>query len=514
MITTNGTVPYPSWVDSRPMWEMGSALRSLARSIEDGVLVMKDVVTTSGQSWSGPAADQFAAHIDERSRMVALIAEVAQQAAPMLDSYAAAIERTQDMYCAAAEAESSARPYLPASLTVVEAAMAAEVAAVVSLSVAGTTFAAALSVFQMEAEFAGPLNDLANGFTFDDVKKSAVRLGNITNTTENADGTVRQQNLVGSLLDATFGPMLEVLQVGGGVVGLMNATPLTARELTTMPGDDKSTYIDLLKSRGFVAQPSNVRELGLNLALTEAFQRNAGVVSAGGEIDQSSVVPHTIGVAPDKTRVITLQIPGIVPPALQTGTIDGESGERNVIGGILSQTTGLGVVETSIRRQLETLGLKKGDRVVLLGHSYGGIIARNTANSLAREGHEVSFVSYGSPDGPLERGVEAYMVQNVNDFVPVGRVLGDGMVGARYGSHQQVITVRQQATGKFDNHAPQSYGDNLTQTPNLQLNDFLRRQGLVQVTRQGVVAFEGPQSPTGGPNSGREDFDLPKGSGK
>jgi hypothetical protein len=508
MITVEGAVPYPGWVDSRPIREVASAMRSLSRSMTEGAAGIRDTARSSAGSWSGPTADRFAAHTSARSNTVDLLAEVASEAVAVVDAYAAAIESSQEAYSAAANIELKSRPYLPATFAVVETAMAAEVAAIVALGVAGTVFAAALSGLMLKAEAADTfgitrnpyevLRDTVNGivdaWNNDDFVTSIVRGANTTGTTENADGSVTQFNILGLTISSNFGPWVKTLEVVGGVIGLLNATPLTIRKADQDLKD--------LEVGGFQSQPKTVSELGNNLALTEEYQRAKGI-----EPDQSSVIPYSIGIGPDGRRVITMHVPGIVPPG--KGSVDGNSGERNITGAGLSEVTGLGTVETALRQQLENLGVKRGDQVVLYGHSYGGIIARNTANGLAREGIRSAFVSYGAPDGPLERGVEAFMVQNPNDPVPAARVGGDGMEGARYERNQHVILVHQRATGDlFNNHAARFYGENLTKTPNLELKEFLQRQNQVKLSQSGMVILEGPQTPAGESNTGREPYRL------
>jgi pimeloyl-ACP methyl ester carboxylesterase len=238
------------------------------------------------------------------------------------------------------------------------------------------------------------------------------------------------------------------------------------------------------------------------------MQRAPGDPRQGGETDQSSLVPIMTGRDPDGRRVFTLYVPGIVPPGV--GSIDGQSGGRNVSSARLSQVSNLGTVETAIRQRLEQLGVNTSDRVVLYGHSYGGIVARNVANSLARERIGAAFVTLGSPDGPVEPGVEAYMVQNPNDPVPATRIGGAGRVAGRYGPNQEVIQVHQRAPGAlFDNHSARFYGENLTRTPNLNFEDFVRRQQLIRSTDQEMVSLQGPIAPSGRPNSGSEPYRLP-----
>ncbi len=483
-------------------------MTSLAQSLADGAKRI-GAIATGPALWSGPAADSFHEHAVERSKVVMLLAEVAGQAAPVLTTYANAIDASQYAYSVAANTEVQARPYLPATFAVVEAAMAGEVAAIVSLSVAGTVFAAELTALMLKAEAADNfaitrnpyevvrdgVNDLVDTWNSDDWWTSITRGANTTGRTENSDGTVTQSNRLGQLLSAAAGPLLKTLEVLGGVVGLMNAKPLTARQ-----ANDELRY---LQSHGFKLQPGNALDLGIGLEKLEDFRRKQGV-----EPDQSAAIPYQIGRAPNGQRVITLHVPGIVPPG--DGSINGDSGPRNVSMAALSKVTGLGPLETAIRQQLENLDVRPGDKVVLYGHSYGGIVARNVANGLAREKISSAFVSYGSPDGHLEKGVEAYMVQNPNDPVPATRVGGDGMEGVRFMPQQHVILVHQRATGDvFNNHAARFYGENLTQTPNLELQAFLRQQNLVKLTGSGMVIYEGSKSPSGNANTGSEPYRLP-----
>jgi PE-PPE domain len=509
MITVEGAVKYPRWVDARPIYEFSEIMRALARTMNEGARGIR-VAAISGPAWSGRAADDFNNHMSERSKIVTLLAEVASEAAPVIDAYAQAIESSQHTYSEAANIEVESRKYLPASYAVVEGAMAAEVAAIVALGVAGTTFAASLSGLMLKAEAADTfgitrnpyevvrdtVNGIADAWNHNDIGTGVVRGANTTGSVEHADGSVTQSNILGlSISRSGFGRLVSTLEVLGGVIGLLNATPLTIRQTDGQLAD--------LQAGGFKIQPANARELGVNLALTEEYQRAKGI-----EPDQSSVIPYSIGIGPDGRRVISMHVPGIVPPG--KGSVNGASGPRNVTGAALSEITGLGTVETAIRQQLEALGVKRGDHVVLYGHSYGGIVARNNANALAREGIKVSFVSIGSPDGPLEPGVEAFMVQNTNDPVPATRIGGDGIEGARYASNQQVILVHQKAPGGvIDNHDSRFYGENLMKTPNLALNDFLRRQNQVTLNRTGMVTLEGPLTPSGAPNTGREPFRLP-----
>jgi hypothetical protein len=510
VITSFGAVPYPSWVDARPLTELGNSLRSLYRSMTEGATAIRD---TARQPWSGSAADRYAEHAIERAQTITLLAEVASQAAPVLETYAAAIESSQAAYSEAARVELHMRRYLPATLVAVESAMAAEVAAIVALGAAGTVFAAALSALMLKAEAADTfgitrnpyevvrdtISNLADIWNSEDRVTALVRAANTTATIEHADGSRTQFNILGLSLDAIAAVRripLRAYEVVGGVFGLLSATPLTIRQAD-------AEQIEQFRRGGFTFQPRDVRELGNNLALTEEFQR-----ASGREPDQSSVVPYSVGRSPEGQRVITMHIPGIVPPG--AGSWNGDSGERNVTGATLSQVTGLGTVETSIRQQLANLNVRRGDRVNLFGHSYGGITARNVANALAREGIEVAFVSYGSPDGPIERGVEAYMVQNPNDPVPAARVGGDGRLGGTFASNQDVILVHQRAEGElFNNHSSRFYGENLSRTRNLELDDFLRRQRRVTTTRQGIALLEGPRTPGGAANTGREEYRLP-----
>jgi hypothetical protein len=514
MITSYGAVPYPSWVDSRPLTELGNSLRSLYQGMMEGATAIRD---TARQPWSGSAADRYAEHAIERAQTITLLAEVASQAAPVMETYAAAIESSQAAYSEAARVELHMRNYLPASLVAVEGAMAAEVAAIVALGAAGTAFAAALSALMLKAEAADTfgitrnpyevvrdaITNIVDTWNSDDRITAIVRAANETATIEHADGSRTQFNILGLSIDAITAIRripLRMYEVVGGVVGLMNATPLTIRQAD-------ADHVERFTQGGFTFQPNNVRELGNNLALTEEFQRARGTAT-GSEPDQSSVVPYSVGRTPEGQRVVTMHVPGIVPPG--AGSWNGNSGERNVTGATLSQVTGLGAVETSIRQQLQNLNVRRGDRVNLYGHSYGGIAARNVANALAREGIEVAFVSYGSPDGPIERGVEAYMVQNPNDPVPAARAGGDGRAGGTFASNQDVILVHQRATGDvFNNHDSRFYGDNLTRTPNLELNDFLRRQRRVTVTDQGIVMLEGPRLPNGAENKTPQPYLLP-----
>jgi hypothetical protein len=510
MISVRGSVPYPSGVDARPMYELSQNMRSLGQSVTEAAAEIRTSTRINHGTWSGSAADRFTERMTERSTVVGAVAEVAMEAAPLIDLFAMAIDQSQYAYSVAAQTEVTLRPYLPHTLNAVQAALSGQAASIAALYAAGLSFAGSLSALMLKAEAADTFGITRNPFEVmrdtwqnitdawndDDMLTGLTRGANQTGRIEHADGSVTQFNILGLSIEFSgLGPIAGALETVGGMIGLLSSEPLTIREANAELGT--------LQDAGFVSQPTTAREVGHNLALTEEFQRRAGI-----EPDQSSVIPFSIGVDPSGQRVVTVHIPGIVPPG--EGSINGNTGERNVIGAAISQTTGLGSMETSVRQLLANVNLQRGDRAVLYGHSYGGIGARNIANALAREGIEVTFVSLGSPDGPLERGVGAFMVQNVNDPVPATRIGGAGRSGGRYENNQHVITLHQRAEGGLiDNHASRFYGENLTRTPNLDFSDFLRRQRLVRQTSEGMVIIEGPRTPSGAPNTGREPYRLP-----
>ncbi len=510
MITATGTVPYPGWVNPQPLYECARNLRALSTAVSDTAENIRATAQQSQNSWSGRAAERFTEHLSERATVVGAVAEVAGQAAPVIETYAAAVELSQDVYSAAAETEIKSRPYWPASELIIDGAMVAQAAAITGLYAAGSVFAGALSALMLKAELAdtfaitrNPLevvgdavDSVIDAYNNDDLLTGFIRGLNSTLEFEHDDGSVTQLNLTGIGLAATFPELFAILQLGVLDYGLINPTPLTTR--------DSSAELPSLLSRNFRFDNLDVRTLGNNLAVTEEHQR-----PALSEPDQSSVIPHSLSISPTGQRVTSLFIPGIVPPG--SGSIDGGTGDRNVISAGFSQIAGYGTVELAIDEQIRRLNVKPGDKVVLYGHSYGGIVARNMANALQRRGIQAAFVSYGAPDGPLERGVEAYMVQNPNDFVPAARIAGAGGLGTRYEANQQVIRVHQRSdNGVLGNHDSRFYGENLARTPNLELQDFLRRQNANRIVSSGMFTIEGPTNTAGEPNGNhRQQYPAP-----
>jgi hypothetical protein len=502
-----GTVPFPSRVQPGPLRQLAAELRTVGAALSgELVSTVGDVMRASRETWSGSAADAFTSRAAERRRVLADFGDIVDDACVPLEVYATAIEAAYEGYATAVSAERFAeRLPQPSRLQAEIAAVGAQTVAVGALHAAGVAFAAAMStvtarVFVLDAVGSIPSPAELIGATAASISERGVLATlvegvNVTVTSTAADGSTGQYNVLGTALDGAFGRPLEALQTVIGTVSLLTATPLSVR--------NADSELDALRAGGFVDNPTNWTQIGNNLLLTEVYQRERGI-----ESDQSSVIPVLQGRAPNGQRVFTAYIPGIVPPG--DDAIAGYSGNRNVVAAGGSQVTQLGTVETAMLAELENRGLRPGDRVVLNGHSFGGIVARNTANELRRRGYDVAFVSVGSPDGPVEPGVEAYMVQNVNDPVPAARIGGDGIAGTRYAPGQQVIRLYERAPGDLiDNHAAVFYGQQLDRSPNPELQAFLRRQSRVQPVSSGMFILEGTGTPDRVPNTGAEPYRLP-----
>jgi hypothetical protein len=237
-------------------------------------------------------------------------------------------------------------------------------------------------------------------------------------------------------------------------------------------------------------------ELGQIMTNLEALRRSGGV-----EADQSASILVTQGRAPDGTQVLSLVVPGMLPP---NEAVWGSSGTRNLPNAAADQITGMGVQTLALRQWIETRGLQPGDTVNLYAHSQGGIVSRNVANDLINDGYRVNVVSYGSPDGQVREGVGSWAVQNLRDPVPVARVGGDVPVTSTLHPGQHIVTFDREVDGDlFASHDARVYGNYLQERPASQgatsLNGFIDGQRQVQFdpARTTVVTLEGPCRPDG-----------------
>jgi hypothetical protein len=158
VITCQGSVAYPPTADGRPIRALAANLRQLAKGLQQSSGDLAGTAGSAARSWTGAAAEAFAAHTGERVRTIASVGRALAEAAPVLETFAAAIDATASTYSLAATAEHALRCGLPWTATEVMAAIAQQMAAVASLQAAGAACAGALLAIEAEiaaAQFSG-----------------------------------------------------------------------------------------------------------------------------------------------------------------------------------------------------------------------------------------------------------------------------------------------------------------------------------------------------------------------
>ncbi|MEL6892205.1 MAG: hypothetical protein AAFP84_11450 [Actinomycetota bacterium] len=521
MITVRGAVPFPR-TDAMAIRRLSADLRLLGTNLGGSAGQLAQTANSTQSAWSGRAADGFRNHMMKRSATVSSMGRSIARCAPVLDTFAAAIVTAETAYSIAATAEQVARAAIPFSSAALAAAIAAETAAVAGLQAAGVACGAALAIIELEilaAEFLGVSRE-----SFNAVKTAAVQMwediseaigeGDIDaaisalNTTveiPNGSGGSTRYNPLGIAIDAV--PWLDdVVEGTQAIVGI--GVLLSSPPLETVARPD---LVAELEAHGYVRNPSSATEVGRNMALLEQLQRERGV-----EVDQSMAMFHTRGTTSDGRQVLNLTIPGIVPPG--EDSLYGESGARNLPNAAASQITGTGREEAAIREWVLTQDLEPGATVNIYGHSQGGIVGANVGDTLAGLGYDVNVVTFGSPDQQMHPGVEAYVVQNTRDAVPLARIGGD---------HDSVITLTErqrlirfdhelaESRPAFDHHGAIEYGRWLDanvgdSTDTIALQGFISEQTHVRLDPNGtgVVVLEGPRTPAGDPVTVPQPYEV------
>ncbi|MFV0307262.1 MAG: hypothetical protein ACK5OX_05930 [Desertimonas sp.] len=508
-----GTVPYPQTANAAPLQRLASDLQQMSQGLQQSSQQIATTIGAAQSTWTGRAADAFAGHANERSRVVRSVAQSIGTTVPVLQTMAAAITTTQAEYNAAVIAEQVARNGLPWTSGALAAAIAAEAAAVGALQGAGMACAGKLAMIELEiaaCQFMGVDRETFQAakdaviavwgaaeelFESGEIEAAVEVLNRAQVTVTQPDGTAVRTNAVAWLMnrDPKVSTAFQALQSLVGTYTLLTEPPLDAIERPELSND--------FVAAGFATVPTTASELGHNMGLTEWTQR-----PTGSEPDQSMVVAHTVGTdGRDGSRVLTMTLPGIVEPG--AGAINGATGSRNILNAATSQITGFGQQEAALGRWIEAQGIGPGDTVNIYGHSQGGIVGRNVANELAGRGVRVNLVAFGSPDGQLGAGVSAWTYQNVRDAVPLARIGGDadGVTVLHPGQH--TIPLRFDVGGVFDNHAAAAYGDAIDAMPSgahagndaldRHLADQARHVHLDGGVR--VTTFEGPANTHGEP---------------
>lgn len=510
-----GTVPYPPNANASPIQRLASDLQRMSQGLQQGSQKLNATAQAAGAAWVGKAAEAYQQHTNERARVVASVAQSIASTVPVLQGMASAIVSTQAAYNAAVIKEQIARAGMPYTAGALAAAIAMEGKAVLALQTAGGACAASLAMIELEiaaAQFFGvdrqSFQAAKDGIVgvwesakelmeTGDIDAAVGVLNSAQVTMPQSDGTAQRTNAIGWLLNGNekVKTAWEAMQSLAGSLVLLTEPPLDAMERPELAND--------FDAAGFSTTPTSRGEIGRNMELTELAQRPAGI-----EPDQSMVIAHTLGTdTRDGSRVLTITVPGIVDPT--TGAINGGTGARNVVNASGSQITGFGQEEAALSAWIRQQGIGEGDTVNVYGHSQGGIVGRNLANDLAARGIKVNLVAYGSPDGPLREGVNAWLYQNPRDPVPATRLAGDGGVTNTLHRGQYVIPVEFDAGTLFDNHAASAYGHAIDQMPagahpgndalDRHLADqarYVRLDGGVRVT-----TFEGPTNTHGEPIS-------------
>ncbi len=103
-------------------------------------------------------------------------------------------------------------------------------------------------------------------------------------------------------------------------------------------------------------------------------------------------------------------------PGTQSNQLAGEN-VFNIGSNISSMTsTELAASEVAVRRSLENMQVGENDRVILIGHSQGGIIASNIAIS---DDYDVAgLISVGAPIAHQDLKIPVISIEHANDVVP------------------------------------------------------------------------------------------------
>lgn len=103
-------------------------------------------------------------------------------------------------------------------------------------------------------------------------------------------------------------------------------------------------------------------------------------------------------------------------PGTQSNQLGGEN-VFNIGSNISSMTsTDLAASEIAVRQSLDQLDVGDNDRVILIGHSQGGIIASNIA--ISNDYQVAGLISVGAPIAHQEIEIPVISIEHANDLVP------------------------------------------------------------------------------------------------
>lgn len=500
MITARGSVAFPVRADGRPIRILAGELRRFATGLSTGADGLDRARTTAGGSWTGDAADGFAAHVERRATSLRAVGRLVGRATAILDQLAAAVDTACRTYSTAATAEHVAREGLPWTAGALAAALGGQTAAAVALQGAGTLAATRLGLVDVEllgrqvlgddaarlaavvASVAGDIEAVLERAEDGDHLDAVIAALNITVEVPGRDGSSTRISLIGAVLRAVAPRLVTGLETAVGVAGEVLAPPLTE---TVDPRFQAAAAVQ------FTGDERTIGQLAANLEFLENLRRTP--------TDMSMSVWYSTGRYADGTTAHNLTIPGMVAP--DEGVYH-RSGARNLVNAAASEVTGTGVEERALR-DLIFRHARPDDTVNLFGHSQGGIVAQNLARDLAGHGLKVNVVALGSPDVPVTAGVATYLVQNRLDPVPATRVGGAGGTVSTLHRGQDVIELTHDYGGAADNHNALNYADLIARhgdDPGVQrLQRFLAGLPPTDPSRGRLITYVGPVAPAGAP---------------
>lgn len=168
----------------------------------------------------------------------------------------------------------------------------------------------------------------------------------------------------------------------------------------------------------------------------------AGVAAAVADLypEEGNVPPGTIRIdrvtAVDGSTSWLVLVPGTQGELVSTNPFDWVANPGAMAGQVTAATS-------TVVQAMRQAGIKPGQRVMLAGHSQGGLVAYNAANQVG-DLDVTGVVALGSPTGHLEApaGTEVLSVQHVEDPVP-------GLDNAADPVSENVTVVERQLTASI-----------------------------------------------------------------
>jgi uncharacterized protein YukE len=145
-VTDQGFYPYPRSADSTPLNRLANDLKQLCDGLTNAAGQINVGTRATQQTWTGAAAEAFAAHATKRSTELTEAAQVLSKAVPALQTFARAIDTTQTAYVLAVQAERIARAMTPYGEAAVAKAIGLQKVAIGAHQTAGLTCGGALAV--------------------------------------------------------------------------------------------------------------------------------------------------------------------------------------------------------------------------------------------------------------------------------------------------------------------------------------------------------------------------------